>query len=136
MAENTQVEFQKVQTEGIFPPPDDLIAGNLGVVYTDLIKLTSAGEFKRGTLLMSNSDGYTISTLDGVKSADEVCILCDDVTIADSEFAEVSAYFEGEFNDARVILPFEGEDDNHAELIEAVRATLRGHKIFLRKLHK
>ena len=136
MADKTQVEVQLVKNEGTVPPPDDLIAGNRGAVYTDIIKLSSAGSFKRGTLLMAGEDGYTPSTQVGINTASGICILCDDITIGDNEFAVVPAYFEGEFNDARVIFPFEGENDDHDTIVDAVRETLRKNKIFLRHLHK
>ncbi len=137
MADKTQVEFQLVNNnEVVVPPPDELIAGNKGAVDIDLIKIASAGTFKRGTLLMAGADGYVASTQAGLSTASNMCILCDDITIGESEFAEVPAYFGGDFNDARVILPFEGEDDDHEALIEAIRETLRVHKIFLRHIHE
>ena len=134
--EKTQVEVQLVKDEGTIPPPDELIAGDKGAGHVDIIKISAAGTFKRGTLLMSGDDGYVASTQAGLATAAGICILCDDVTIGDTEYAEVPAYFEGEFNDARVILPFEGEDDDHDALIEAVREPLRKAKIFLRHMHR
>ena len=85
---------------------------------------------------MAGSDGYVASTQAGLAAANGICILCDDISIGDNEFAEVPAYFEGDFNDARVIFPFEGQDDDHDAIVEAVRETLRKNKIFLRHLHK
>ena len=134
--EKTQVEVQLIKNEGTVPPPDNLIAGNRGAVYTDIVKISSAGTFKRGTLLMAGAGGYVASTQAGLSTAAGICILCDDVTIGENEFAEVPAYFEGEFNDARVILPFEGEEDDHDALIEAIRESLRKSKIFLRHIHE
>ncbi|MBR1439362.1 MAG: hypothetical protein IJ587_12595 [Synergistaceae bacterium] len=134
--EKTQVEVQLVKNEGTVPPPDNLIAGNVGAVYIDIVKISSAGTFKRGTLLMAGADGYVASTQAGLATAAGMCILCDDITIGENEFAEVPAYFEGEFNDIRVILPFEGEDDDHDTLIEAIREPLRKSKIFLRHIHE
>ncbi len=131
-----QVEFQLVKTEGTVPPPDELIAGNLGALYTDIVRLSAAGDFKRGTLLMSGADGYTSATQAGLATAAGICILCDDIAIGENEFAEVPAYFQGEFNDSRVIFPFEGEDDDHEAIVEAVRETLRAKKIFLRHIHE
>ena len=137
MADQTQVEVQLVNNnEVVVPPPDELIAGNKGAVSIDLIKIASAGTFKRGTLLMASANGYVASTQAGLATASGVCILCEDITIGADEFAEVPAYFTGEFNDARVILPFEGEDDDHDTLIEAIRETLRTRKIFLRHIHE
>ena len=134
--EKTQVEFQLLKTEGTVPPPDNLIAGSKGAVYTDIIKLSAAGTFKRGTLLMAGADGYVASTQAGLATASGICILCDDITIGDTEYAEVPAYFEGEFNDARVIFPFEGEDDDHDAIVKAVKEPLRNAKIFLRHMHE
>ncbi len=134
--EKTQVEIQLIKNEESVPPPDELITGNKGAVYTDLIKLIAAGTFKRGTLLMAGTGGYVASTQTGLATAAGICILCDDITIGENEFAEVPAYFEGDFNDARVILPFEGEDDDHDTLIEAIREPLRKSKIFLRHIHE
>ncbi|MBR1658147.1 MAG: hypothetical protein IJ697_06750 [Synergistaceae bacterium] len=134
--EKKQVEFRLIKTEGTVPPPDELIAGNKGAVYTDIVKISASGTFKRGTLLMAGADGYVASTQEGLATATGICILCDDITIGENEFAEVPVYFEGEFNDACVILPFEGEDDDHDTLIEAIREPLRKSKIFLRHIHE
>ena len=136
MADKTPVTVQLFRIEGKVPPPDDLIAGSKGAVYTDIVKIAVAGEFKRGTLLMAGTDGYVASTQAGLATAVGICILSEDITIGEDEYAEIPAYFEGEFNDARVIFPFEGEDDDHAELVEAVREPLRARKIFLRHLHQ
>ena len=134
-AEKTQVAMQLVKTEGTVPPPDDLIAGNRGAVYRDIVKISTAGDYKRGTLMMAGNDGYVPATQVGLASAAGICILCDDVAIGDNEYAETAAYFEGEFNDARVIFLFEGATDDHDELVEAVREPLRKAKIFLRHIH-
>ena len=137
MADPTQVEVQLVNNnEIVVPPPDELIAGNKGIADIDLIRIASAGTFKRGTLLMAGSDGYVASTQAGLSTAANMCILCDDIVIGENEFAEVPAYFGGDFNDARVIFPFEGEDDDHEEIVEAVREVLRVHNIFLRHIHE
>ena len=136
MADKTQVEVQLIKNEEPVPPLDELIAGNKGAIHIDIIKLSAAGTFKRGTLLMASSDGYVASTQAGLATATGICILCDDITIGENEFAEVTAYFEGEFNDVRVILPFEGEEDDHEALIEAIRESLRKSKIFLRHIHE
>lgn len=135
MADKTPVTLKLVRTEGIVPPPDDLIAGSKGAVYTDIVKVSVSGTFKRGTLMMTGADGYVASTQAGLATAAGICILSEDITIGENEYAETPAYFEGEFNDARVIFPFEGEDDDHAALVEAVREVLRKSKIFLRHLN-
>lgn len=131
-----QVEFQLVKTEGTVPPPDELIAGNLGAVYTDIVRLSAAGDFKRGTLLMSGADGYTSATQAGLATAAGICILCDDIAIGENEFAEVPAYFQGEFHAERVIFPFEDENDDHEAIVESIREPLRAKKIFLRTIHE
>ena len=135
MAEKTPVTLQLVNDIGTVPPPDDLIAGNKGAVYTDIVKVAVAGEYKRGTLMMSGADGYVSATQAGLATANGICILCDDVVIGENEYTETAGYFEGEFNDARVIFPFEGDDDDHDALVEAVREPLRKAKIFLRHIH-
>ena len=136
MADKTQVEVQLIRNEDPVPPVDELITGNKGAVYIDIIKISTTGTFKRGTLLMSGADGYVASTQAGLATAAGICILCDDITVGENEFAEVPAYFEGDFNDARVILPYETESDDHDALIEAIREPLRAKKIFLRRIHE
>ena len=136
MADKTPVTVQLFHVVGTVPPPDNLIAGNAGAVYRDIVKISTAGDFKRGTLLMAGADGYVPATQAGLATASSICILCDDVVIGENEYAETAGYFEGEFNDARVIFPFEGEDDDHGALVEAVREPLRKAKIFLRHLYE
>ena len=133
-ADKTPVTLQLFRIEGTVPPPDDLIAGSKGAVYTDIVKIAVAGEFKRGTLMMAGVDGYVGATQAGLATAGGICILSENIMIGENEYTETPAYFEGEFNDARVIFPFEGEDDDHAALVEAVREPLRKVKIFLRHL--
>ena len=134
MADKTPVTVQLFRIEGTVPPPDVLIAGSKGAVYTDIVRVAVAGEFKRGTLMMAGTDGYVGATQAGLATAGGICILSENITIGENEYTETPAYFEGEFNDARVIFPFEGEDDDHAALVEAVREPLRKVKIFLRHL--
>ena len=136
MADKTQLEVQLVKNEGTVPVPDDLIAGHYGAVHLDLIKIATAGTYKRGTLLMAGADGYVNATQAGLSTAAGLCILADDVTVGADEYADVPAYFTGEFNDARVILPFETEEDEHDELVDAIREPLRKSKIFLRHIHE
>ena len=106
------------------------------------MKVAIAGEYKRGTLMMSGADGYVSATQAGLATANGICILCDDIAIGENEYTETAGYFEGEFNDARVIFPFEGGDGgrvarqrHHDALVEAVREPLRKAKIFLRHIH-
>lgn len=135
MADKTPVTLQLFRIEGTIPPPDDLIAGSKGAVYTDIVKVSAAGEFKRGTLMMTGTDGYIPSTQAGLSTANGICILSETITVGENEYAETPAYFEGEFNDARIIFPFEGENDDHEALVESVRDVLRSAKIFLRHLN-
>lgn len=117
------------------PEAYELVAGNKGAVYVDAIKIATPGAYLRGTLLMSGSDGFVKATENGIKTASEVCILADDVLLENNEEAYVAAYFTGEFNDTKVIFPFEEEDDDHDEIVEVVREPLRKAKIFLRNMN-
>lgn len=72
---STPVTMELVHQDLTVPPPDNLIAGNYGAVYTDTVKLTAAGEYKRGMLMMSGNDGYVSSTKAGVSTAGSLCIL-------------------------------------------------------------
>lgn len=135
MADKTPVTLKLFRTEGIIPPPDDLIAGSKGAVYTDIVKISVAGEFKRGTLMMTGTDGYIPSTQAELSTANGICILSENITVGENEYAETPAYFEGEFNDARIIFPFEGENADHDALVESVRDVLRKAKIFLRHIN-
>ena len=85
---------------------------------------------------MASTDGYAPCTQAGLSTAGSFCILTDDTAIGENEYAEVPAYFQGEFNDARVIFPFEGEDDDHDAIVEVAREPLRRSKIFMRHLHE
>ena len=76
---STPVTMELIHHDLTVPPPDNLIAGNYGALYTDTVKLTAAGEYKRGMLMMSGNDGYVSSTKAGVSTAGSLCILTDDV---------------------------------------------------------
>lgn len=110
------------------PAPDDLITG---AFKSDTIVLATAGEYKRGMLLMSSGSGFVKATAAGIASASELCILSDTLTVAEGEAAPASAYFAGTFNGERIILPYETENDDHSELLEAARPALRPHGIFI-----
>lgn len=135
MPDKTPVTLKLFRTEGMIPPPDDLIAGSKGAVYTDIVKISVSGEFRRGTLMMTGTDGYVTSTQGGLSTANGICILSENITVGENEYAETPAYFEGEFNDARIIFPFEVENDDHDALVESVRDVLRKAKIFLRHIN-
>ena len=135
MADSTPATLELVKDVGTCPPPDNLIAATLGSVYPDVVKVTGTGELKRGTLLMAGTDGFVPCTKDGLSTAGSFCILCDDVTIGENEYADTAAYFQGEFHDSKIIFPFETEEDDHDELVELARDSLRRSKIFLRHMH-
>ena len=129
------VEMQLVSDAAAVPAPDMLLVGPKGAVHTDIVKVTTEGELKRGTLLMLLTGGYAPGTKAGLSTAENFAILADDVTIGADEYAEVAAYFEGDFNEDAIILPWVGESDDRSEELEAAREPLRKAKIFLRKTH-
>ena len=131
MPDNT-TEYRAKYTQVMqVPAPDDLITGWYTVSY---IKLAGTGDILRGTLLMSTSAGtFTPATAEGAATADELCILCDDVLqLEEGQTAKTEAYFSGTFKASEVILTYETENDSHAELIEAVRASMRKHNLLLK----
>lgn len=98
MADPTTITVQLVNDVGTVPPPDDLIAGSKGAVYVDLVKISAAGDYKRGTLMMASSDGYVNATQAGLATAGGICILAEDINVGENMYAETPGYFEGEFN--------------------------------------
>ena len=136
MADPTPVTVQLKRDIGTVPPPDDLIAGSKGAVFVDIVKISAAGDYKRGTLMMASADGYVNATQAGLATAGGIYILAEDINVGENMYTETAGYFEGEFNDARVIFPFETESDDHDTLVESVREPLRKSKIFLRHLHQ
>ncbi len=132
--ERTPITLELVKTEAAVPAPDSLAAAPNGITYAEPIKIEAEGEFKRGTVFMRTSDGtnFIAATAAGLATAKEIVILCDDITIGENEYAECVAYFKGDFNANRVILPYESESDSHEELIEAIKPLLRPHGIYLR----
>lgn len=131
----TPVTMELVSTDAAVPAPDMLLVGPKGAVHTDVVKVSAEGTFQRGVLLMSGSDGYVPATKAGLSTAGNFAILADDVTVGENEYAETAAYFEGDFNEDAVILPWVGENDDRAVELEAAREPLRKAKIFLRKTH-
>ena len=131
MPDNT-TEYRAKYTQVMqVPAQDELICGWYTVSY---IKLTGTGDIYRGTLLMSTNAGtFTPATAEGAASADELCILCDDVLLLeDGQTAKTEGYFSGTFKASEVILTYETESDSHAELMEAVRASMRKHNLHLK----
>ncbi|MBQ3646721.1 MAG: hypothetical protein IJP96_05215 [Synergistaceae bacterium] len=120
-------KFQYVKNNDVeVPAPDELIAGHKGAVTVDKITINTVGEYKRGQLMMSASGGIFIPvTKAGIASANEVCILCNNFVIDENETVEVPAYFSGDFNASKVILP-DGTE------ISDVTFVCRKNKIFLR----
>ena len=135
MADPTPVTVQLKRDIGTVPPPDDLIAGSKGAVFVDIVKISAAGDYKRGTLMMASADGYVNATQAGLATAGGIYILAEDINVGENMYTETAGYFEGEFNDARVIFPFETESDDHDTLVESVREPLRKSKIFLRRMN-
>ncbi|MDR2523683.1 MAG: hypothetical protein LBC93_08310 [Synergistaceae bacterium] len=72
-----------------------------------------------------NADGNAFGVLADTFTADE-----------HADYAETAVYFEGDFNSNAVVLPWETENDDHAEQVEIARGTLRRHKLFLRTSNK
>ncbi len=130
MPDNT-TEYREKLTEIMqVPAPDDLIHG----WYTAAkILLTGPAELKRGTLMMtSGGNVFAPATSAGLSSAEELCILCDDAEIPEGESGVSNGYFSGEFLGTMVILPYETEADNHSELIETIKPTLRKHRLLVK----
>lgn len=121
------------------PQPD-----NLGEGEPYVVKIQPEHEFKRGLLMMSSSDNFFVpATREGAKTADELCVLAEDLGIdvdfkTDSEGEETAqeyttaiAYFQGRLSASAVILDYETEGDNHDALIEELRPKLRKQSLNL-----
>ena len=105
------------------PEHDELVQG----IYTQTSGITlQAGEYERGSLLMSGSDGtFTLATSEGYASASELCISCSDVIVPEGDiYVGAAGYFTGTFLAEGVKLP-EGVE------ISAIMPVLRRAKIFL-----
>ena len=113
------------------PAGHDLV---LGSYMASEIQVTDEGAHKQGELLMSSGNNeFSSATSAGLASAVEICILTRDCDVA-AEAEGVtfaSGYFMGTFNPNAIVLPYETEDDDHAELIAAIKTILRRHNIFL-----
>ena len=139
MADNkTSVEVKLVDNAAAIPAPDMLLAGSINTSYTDILHIISAGELKRGTVLMSmaGSDDFELCTEAGLSSAEVYAILAENINIGKNEYADVAGYIAGEFNSDLVIFPWEGEDADHDEVVESARGALRRSSILLRKAVK
>lgn len=121
-------EYVNIRTEITeIPAPDDFIQGSY--VY-DLVTLGTPGNYKRGMLLMSGDGGFVPATSAGSASAEELCIAAESISFTEGT-SGIAAYFSGTFNANRLILSWEQEGDNHSELIDAIRPSLRKHRLFL-----
>ena len=97
-----------------------------------VIKITSEGEYKRGTLLMESSTaGEYINATEAGTALNDCVILADDVEISEGEYAEAAVYFAGTFKADKVILPYETETDSHSDLMAAIAQNLRKKFILL-----
>ena len=134
----TPVEVSLINDVAQVPAPDMLITGAKGVGYSDIVRIISAGEYKRGMLLMSmtGSDDFTPCTAAGLETAQVFAVMAENITVGENEYAAVCVYISGEFNENLVIFPWETESDNHADLVELARPALRRSSIYLRKAGK
>ncbi len=105
------------------PAGDSLIAG--GCVEVGVIKLTTAGEYKRGEVLMSSGDSFVKATSAGLSSAEEIVIMCNDLTFEDGDEGELWVYVSGRFNQNSLVY------DESIEIAD-LESAMRKHKIFLR----
>lgn len=137
------VTMDLVKTEAAIPAPDMLIVSPKGSVHADVVRVRTDqdGTLERGTLLMSaEKEGAKVfvpCTSAGLSEAGaSFAILADSVTLKATEHADTAAYFEGDFNDAAVILPWVTDVSQHAAQVELAREPLRRNKIFLRNTHE
>jgi hypothetical protein len=160
------VTLDLITLDATIPAPDNLLVGPRGAVYTDIVKVRAgeAATFRRGTLLMSDTmedekvfvpctvagltppassvpvslsgNAETVNVNVPIPDARTFGILADTVSVEDDEHAETAVYFEGDFNENAIILPWETEGDDHGEQVEIARETLRRQKIFLHYVHK
>lgn len=130
MAEK-EITVQKLSDIEDIPAPDDLVVGT--GAQSDIIEITEPGDFKRGTLMMSAGGGefVPVTSSASISSALELCILGEDYEVAEGEIGESWGYFAGRFNGTRLILPYETEGDDHAELVRAIKPGLRKQPIFI-----
>lgn len=130
MPDNT-TEYRAKYTQIMqVPAPDDLIHG-----WYTAAKILISGKvsLKRGALLMSSGGNvFVAATSSGIATADELCILCEDVELDAGLTAQVEGYFSGEFSGSRVLLGWETEEDDHAALVEEIKPTLRKHKLMVK----
>lgn len=105
------------------PGNDSLVAG--GNVETGHILISTAGEYKRGEVLMSSGDSFVKATSGGISTATELCILCQDITLEEEEMSDEWVYFAGRFN-AESLVYDESIDASELE------SAMRKHGIYMR----
>lgn len=117
------------------PKHDELVQG---AVTRDHIEVDfGAKDPARGMLLMLSGTKFVPATSAGVSTATELCICANDFpsgtisTDDDGDLMLVWAYFSGTFKASSIILPYEGEDDDHDELLEAIKSKLRTLNFYL-----
>ncbi len=129
MPEDTTIYREKLTDIAEVPAPDDLVQG---VAVPSEIKLSVAGSYKRGELLMSSGENeFTTATSAGLAGAAEICILCRDCEVPAGTTMYTAGYFTGTFSAGSVVLSWETEANSHAALIDEIRASLRRKAIFL-----
>lgn len=111
------------------PAPDNLVQGTARISE---VKLSVAGSYKRGELLMSSgSNEFITATNGGLASAVEICILCRDCEVPESSTIFTAGYFAGTFSADSIVLSYETEANDHAELLSEIITTLRRRNIFI-----
>ena len=111
------------------PAPDSLVQGTARISE---IKLSVAGSYKRGELLLSMGENeFLPATAAGLASAIEICILCKNEEVPASSTVFTAGYFMGTFDADSVILSYETEADVHAELMAEIATTLRRRNLYL-----
>ncbi len=123
---STRYERKLIESGGVMVR-DELIAG---IFKGCPIKISQAGEYKRGLLMMENNGEYIPATAAGTKNKNCI-ILADDLTLVSGEYAEAAGYYFGRFKADKIILAYETENDSHDELIDAIRINLRMQHIEL-----
>ena len=105
------------------PAPDSLVAG--GRIEVSVIKLTGACEYVRGEVLMSSGDSFVKATSGGISSAEELCIVCKNITLNEGDEVEMFAYFGGHFNGQSLVY------DDSIDMAD-LESAMRKHGIYIR----
>lgn len=116
------------------PKHDELVQG---AVTRDYIQIAAGDkDITRGMLLMLNGDAFEPATATGAASASELCICASNypngtIESDNGSIMLVWAYFSGTFKGTEIVLPYETDEDDHDELIEALRSALRKQNILI-----